>query len=348
MIGSSAPSLLVDEAIGEIGRRPGLIPVDVDPAAGRLVWMDIGDTSLTESYFFRSSQQFLEQTAEAFRFSTSIDVLDEASIVTDACYPSGFIYHMGRSGSTLLSKALSRVPGNLVISEAPPHFFVWPLLLNEWRSPKEGDRAALRRFRHLTLAMGRSRTRGYGAHFVKFTTYVVLFARFISSAFPEVPSLFLYRHPAEVLVAMAREGPGWRRLKDSDFGAFAAGCTVDEVKALSELAFYERCLFRFMRAALEANSQGMTLINYRLLVPDNLTLILSALNHQVEPKELAQMQEQFAYYSKDDTGQRRFVPDSTEKQAGITPEIALLVQRRLIPLYHELEGAENNLSRFRP
>ena len=55
------------------------------------------------------------------------------------------------------------------------------------------------------------------------------------------------------------------------------------------------------------------------------------------------MQEQFDYYSKDESGRQRFVPDSAEKKKEITPEIDALVRPELLDLYQELESAGMNL-----
>ncbi len=343
MIGTSAPPLVTAEALREIYDRPGLIPVDINLDERRLVWMDIGDTCLVESYFFRSTQRFLEQIPDPLRFSTAIDILDRDDLLGETCYPTGFIYHMGRSGSTLLSKALSRVPSHLVISEAPPHFSIWPLLQGSWQREITLNAQNIRRFRNLTLAMGRKRRDEYRAHFIKFTSYNVLFIDFIRAAFPDAPFLFLYRHPAEVLVAMLKEGPGWGRLKNSDLGAMVAGCAVREVQKLNEPAFYGRCLRQFLSAALEASPEGLTLANYRTLQRNNLPMFLAALNCQADKQDLQLMQDQFDYYSKDDTGQKRFVPDSAEKLREVTPEIQALIRPSLIELFHILEKARNNM-----
>jgi len=39
------------------------------------------------------------------------------------------------------------------------------------------------------------------------------------------------------------------------------------------------------------------------------------------------MQDQFGYYSKDESGWQRFLPDSAEKKKEITPEIDALVRK---------------------
>ena len=343
MIGISAPVLETERAVREIIARPGLIPVDIDLEVNRLVWMDIGSVRLEESFFFVSTHRFLEQTPEPFKFSTGLDILDRSDLLTDGCHPSGFIYHLGRSGSTLLSKALSSVPTHLVVSEAPPQFFIWPLLSGGWRASVSKDEQNIRRFRNLTLALGRRRQNDYDAHFVKFTSYVVLSSDFIQAAFPDVPALFLYRQPAEVLVAMGRQGPGWRRFKNSDFGVAVSGMSRDQLATVGEMAFYAACLRQFMNAALRASTRGLTLANYDLLRRDKLSAFLAALQRPVKPGELQLMQSQFDYNAKDDGGKRRFVSDVVAKRQAVTLESETLLHSGLIELYQHLQNAPGNL-----
>jgi hypothetical protein len=331
------------EVIKQVRQRPGLIPVDIDLNSKRLVWFDIGDHHFAESFFFVSTKRLLPKQRRLYSFTSDVTVLDEQDILTQYVYPTGFIFHMGRTGSTLLSRALARSPRCLVISEAPPQFFIWPVLQGDWLAPLEHTAENKRRYRNLLLAMGRRRRDEHQAHFIKFTTYNVLFINFIRAVFPDVPALFLYRHPAEVLIAFADQGPGWQAAKDEGLGAFVAGCSLSEVESMSIQAFHERFLGRFMAAALQAEVEGLTLSNYRQLDRRHLARILQALNYTAESGELALMQEQFDYYSKDDNQQTRFVPDEIEKQRGITDEIELLAKPRLMPLYEQMEEAANNI-----
>jgi len=326
----------------EIKSGYGVIPVDIDLENERLIWMNVGDYHFSESFFFVSIERL--RNTKLHSFSSDLSVLDSDKLIEDTLYPSGFIFHMGRCGSTLLSKALAKSEGHLVISEAPPHFLIWSIWNEDWENPFVYTEEHLRKYKNLILAMGRKRRSGYEAHFIKFTTFNIMYIDFIRRVFPDVPVIFLYRDPAEVMVAFSEQGPGWQRFKDSAFGAFVAGCSLNQVKAMSAQSFHEHFLYQFMSAALQASSRGMIFMNYKELTPNNLPLILKIFNRRASDEELNRMKEQFEFHAKDDDQQVRFIPDTAEKRGKINPEITELVSMRLIHLYRQLESAENNFS----
>jgi len=333
-----------NQIVQEISQRPGLIPINIDQDNHKLVWFDIGDHPLTESYFFTSTDLLIEKQPNPICFTTEISTLASADILTDYLYPSGFIFHMGRCGSTLVSKALARSPHHLVISEAPPHYLIWEYLQGTWLKPLEFSQENLTIYRNLILTMGRKRGSDQRVHFIKFTTYNILFIDFIHQVFPDVPCLFLYRDPAEVIVSFLRQGAGWFRFKDAELVAFVTGCSVEETKAMEGLTFVERFLMRFMSAALEASVEGMRYLNYEQLNPQNLEVVIDAFNCTTSPDQIALMQTQFNFYSRDDSDTTHFVSDKADKQKEITPKIKSCVERNLTGLYYQLEQSERNLA----
>ena len=128
MSGKTTLYLQHSQIVQEINKRPGLIPIDIDLDNHKLVWFDIADHQLTESYFFISTELLISKQDKPELLTTEISTLASDDILRDYIYPSGFIFHMGRCGSTLLSKALARSPSHLIISEAPPHYLIWEYL----------------------------------------------------------------------------------------------------------------------------------------------------------------------------------------------------------------------------
>ena len=332
-----------EEAIDVIKNGIGIIPVDIDLENKRLIWMNIGDYHFSESFFFVSIEKLLK--IRIYSFASDLSVLDSDITIVDSIYPSGFIFHIGRCGSTLLSKALARSHDNLVISEAPPHFLIWSIWNEDWVKPFIYNEEIIRRYKNLILSIGRKRRSSYKAHFIKFTTFNILYLDFIREVFPDVPIIFIYRDPAEVMVAYAEQGPGWQNLKDTAFGAFVAGCSLNEVKTMSDQMFHEHFLYQFMSASLEATPDRLTFINYKQLTPDNLGLILKVLNYSPNIDDIEPMKEQFKYYAKIDDRRVRFTSDIATKRQKITPAIEKLVGLRLFKLYEQLEEAENNISK---
>jgi hypothetical protein len=335
-----------NQIVQEIKKRPGVMPIDIDQDNHKLVWFDIGDHQLTESYFFTSTKRLILKQERPILFTTEISSLASNDILTDYIYPSGFIFHMGRCGSTLLSKALARSPKHLVISEAPPHYLIWEHLKGNWLKPLEPSKENRTIYRNLILTMGRQRLSDQQAHFIKFTTYNILFIDFIHQVFPDVPSLFLYRDPAEVVVSFLRQGAGWFRLKDTELGALTTGYSVEETKAMSPLIFIVNFLIRFISAALKTSVEDLAYLNYDQLSPQNFEVILNALNYTTSPDQIALMQRQFYFFSKDDSDTTPFVSDKTDKQKEITPEIKSGVAGKLTELYNQLETSEKNLTRL--
>lgn len=332
-----------DQIVCEIHRRPGLIPIDIDEENGKLVWFDVGDHQLVESYFFVSTKSLISKQEQPTLFTTEIHTLESDDILADFVYPTGFIFHMGRCGSTVLSKALARSSHNLVISEAPPHYLIWKFLQGDWLKPLEYSQENFTIYRNLVLAMGRRRLSDQQAHFIKFTTYNILLIEFIHAVFPDVPCLFLYRDPAEVMVSYLRKGTGWFRFKNAELGAFTTGYSIEETRAMNQLAFIEKFLIRFISTALNASVEDLHYLNYDQLTPRNFGTILNALNYSPSADKLALMERQFNFYSRDDSDNTLFAPDKDAKQSEITDEIRRCVEGKLNALYAQLKRSERNL-----
>ncbi len=118
--------------------------------------------------------------------------------------PSGFVFHLSRCGSTLVSQLLAALPSCRVISEAGP---IDAALRagNGDASIDETTRIAwLRAMVGMLGQPGRAEERRY---FVKFDSWHANLLPLILRAYPDVPWLFLIRDPVEVIVSHLRR-PG--------------------------------------------------------------------------------------------------------------------------------------------
>jgi gluconate kinase len=114
--------------------------------------------------------------------------------------PSGFIFHMSRCGSTLISQMLAALPRNIVISEAPPIDTVLRL------KPHQADeQERIVWLRGLLSALAQRRNAEEEQFFVKFDSWHIFHLPLIRRAFPDVPWIFLYRSPVEVMISQLRE-----------------------------------------------------------------------------------------------------------------------------------------------
>jgi len=84
-------------------------------------WSHFGEQRLREPFFEGSVQRCLfKPFNRLFRYSTPITRLVDWLQAHPGLRPSGFIFHMSRCGSTLVSQMLAALPHNIVISEASP------------------------------------------------------------------------------------------------------------------------------------------------------------------------------------------------------------------------------------
>jgi hypothetical protein len=112
--------------------------------------------------------------------------------------PDGFIFHMSRCGSTLVARMLAALPGTALVSEAAPLDAIVRLALGaDW--PEARGIAALR------AMVGALGGRPSARYVVKLNSWHALALPLFRLAFPDVPWLFLYRDPAEILASQMAE-----------------------------------------------------------------------------------------------------------------------------------------------
>ncbi len=332
------------EAVRAIRERSGLIPIQVT-ADGRALWADVGQHAFTEWKFRSSVAAATVARDPTLAFSTDLSLLERDDLVFKTLTPTGFIFQVSRCGSTLLARALARSPRNNVINEASPlHEGFWGVYTDSWRQGVERPER-VRALRNLVLAVARRRTAEQRRAFVKFRSWNVVFIAALRRAFPEVPFLFIYRDPAEVLVsALTREPFGYTRLKGTPAAGFILGCSARETASMDTLTFLARMHAAYLRAALAHADPGLRFIDYEQLRGETLGELLSAAFRCAPSRdELARMHHQFAYYSKDESGTLAFTRDGERKRALITDELAGVLERELAELYESARREPRNL-----
>jgi hypothetical protein len=247
-----------------------------------------------------------------------------------------------------MAKALAQMPNHITVSEGTPlHENLWQYLTCQWQKPVALTKNKLALIRNLILAMGRCRLPGQQHFFVKFRSWNVVFVEAIQQAFPEVPCLFMYRDPAEVLVSsLSKSTTGQSRLKDSGAAAFITGHSTETLKTMGDLDYFASLYQQYLRAGLSPPPGRMHYLNYKQMTKANLAGILQqAFGYTPSAKGLALMQAQFGTYAKDDSGATPFTPDSQAKQKQVTHEIRAVADERLMSWYEKLEHSHSNLNK---
>jgi hypothetical protein len=173
--------------------------------AFRVDWSDFGAAPLNEPFFEDSvARVFRRPFNRLFLHSTPIEALACAAEAARRVPPDGFIFHMSRCGSTLVSQMLGALPGAIAISEAGP---IEAVVAARRARPDLREEDQARWLAGMIGALGQARRGDERRCFVKLDAWHTLDLPLFRRVFPTTPWIFLYRDPVEVLVSHLRR-PG--------------------------------------------------------------------------------------------------------------------------------------------
>lgn len=160
-------------------------------------WCHLGHKRLTAPFYDQTiSEAMRSQFNLVFHHRTPVGTLLDWAAEHPGIPPTGFIFHMSRCGSTLVSRMLAALHHTVVVSEPPP---LNAVLRAGNRGVDEAQRLAW--LRAMISALGQPRVGTETQFFVKFDNAHTLDLPLIRRAFPEVPWIFMYRDPVEVMVS---------------------------------------------------------------------------------------------------------------------------------------------------
>jgi hypothetical protein len=277
-----------------------------------------------------------EQAANALRFQatagqrklrwTDIAELEKAGTVAGPD-PAGFIFHVSRCGSTLLTWVLAALEETSVVAES----VVLDDILDGGKAAGLSAETIAVRLRGLLRA--HARLARPGRSFVKFDCDHLFHFELIRRTFPAVPWVFLYRDPLEVVVSHARQrglpmvpAPGEIALWEG-FGRRPMAELVDEYAA--------RKIGQICEAAIGAHRPGMSLlVNYRDLVtrlPVDILPFFGIAPNAAERERIEASLQRDAKHP-----ETIFKPDAANKKRAATPHQQAAIERWARPAYERL------------
>jgi hypothetical protein len=311
----------------------GWLPVDAVVVDGRpgLLWMDMSDVSLAEPFF----QQTVER-AKASELFTEFDVLPQLEKVVDSVPPTGFIFHSSRCGSTLVANACRAVNGSIVLSEANPIDKLVARFITD--AAEGGVKESLYSvfLRGVVHALGQRRTGNEQHLFVKFACCSFAQIERIRRIWPQVPWIFLYRDPVEIIVSNLANVPPW--LQDDDRRVLASIIGVSPV-AVAEMRLEELCARTigsfYSLAHRLLNDKGL-LVNYNQLSVPVISTLLNFFKVALSSEEIETITRGSRMYSKEVSG-RTFVSDADAKQKLASDLVLEMAAQWVMEPYRLLE-----------
>ncbi|MDT8409960.1 MAG: hypothetical protein RQ741_10210 [Wenzhouxiangellaceae bacterium] len=304
-----------DQARELLARHPGLVPIAIHPGerpgdAQSIYFADIGSAPFVEWKHIYTIQRLAEQGRIERFFATDLALLDQPLPVADGLQPDGLLLHVSRCGSTLFCKALARLESNMIINQGGPlQSGFWAALTDHWQQPLVASEENLTRLRRLVHLLTRRRGGNFERCFVKFISWNSVYADFIRAAFPDTPTLYLYRDPAEVLATVLQETTAALHARGTPLARTLTGLADATTTAMDDIEFLAHCYARYYAVVAEgAEELSLGLVNYRQMrQPECFAAVLErGLGWQPGDADLDRMREQFSYYSKDDSNSTRY------------------------------------------
>lgn len=292
-------------------------------------WILLGEKRFTEPFHNDTLEICLRQPFnQLFSRRTPIEFLGELDEKSKGIAPTGFIFHISRCGSTLVSQMLAALEKNIVISEAAP-------IDKIIRIGNAADEEKVQRLRGLFNALAQKRFEREENFFVKFDCWNVFDLPLIERAFPDVPWIFMYRNPIEVLVSQMRQ-PGVHMIPAAIEGIFP-GMNLFEILQFSLEERFARSIAAFCEAGIKnADRPNWKFINYNQL-PDAVTgEIFEHFRVNFSDEEIEKMNGAAKFNAK--TPQLEFSPDGEEKRKEAGENLIFYAEKYLNPLYEKLEN----------
>lgn len=294
-------------------------------------WCYLGTKRFTDFFFEATIFGALELPFNTlFRHQTPISVLQEWHSESSGLRPTAFVFHSSRCGSTLVSQMLAALSQTIVLSEPPPVDVLARSYLRVPHVPVE-QRAAWLQW--MVSAVGQRRTGAEHYYFIKFEPRTTLELPLLRHAFPDVPWIFLYRNPVEVLVSVLTQTaplttPGFT-FPDP------LGLDLTQLSAIPADEYAARMIGKLTEAAVQHHDEMCTLVNYSEL-PD---ILWNGLERQLgmtmTPGDIEIMRRQCSFHAK--SPGKPFQSDTEKKNRDASDRIRLLAEQWIMPHYRALE-----------
>jgi hypothetical protein len=181
-----------------------------------------------------------------FQHQTPLGALRDFAPPAFGPEPAGFVFHLSRCGSTLVSQMLGRCrPAWCCRAGGARHHAPRAA----WRGDGGSDL-----LRGLVGALGRPRAAGERRLFVKLDSWQIHALPLLRRAFPDVPWIFLLRDPLEVLVSHRRQRGA--QMIPGVLTPAAAGLDLATAAGMEATAYAAHVLARACAAARDGLSLG--------------------------------------------------------------------------------------------
>lgn len=323
----------------DISQLRGWLPVDAVIRDGQpgVIWLDLRDVEFREPFFEQTVARVRKERADLVERFTTFDAFLQLEKLSNFPQPAGFIFHSSRCGSTLVANALKVFADSCVISEPGS---IDKLIGRYFTDVQDDKRRELLYsvFVRAALNLLGQHTKTTGKYFVKFAAISALQMYRLKRIWPNVPAVFVYRHPVEVMISNLEDPPQWMDIeRDPRMAAAILGVPEAKVLEMSREEFCARTLGRFYLTARSMVDRSLRLLNYQQLSLDSLLALSKFLGLRIAQKEHDAIAASLRVHAKDPAGARHFVDDTERKRKSASPLVYEMAEQWAIGPYQKLE-----------
>jgi hypothetical protein len=296
-------------------------------------WCWVGAKRFTDPFFDHTINACMRLPFSVlFRPQTSIEWLGDRHKATPGLEPRGFIFHMSRCGSTLVSQMLAALEGSVVLSEAGP---IDAVLRAQFRDPSLGDAQRTEWLRWIISALSQRRNGDETHLFIKFDSWSTLELPLIHRAYPDVPWIFVYRDPVEVMVSQLSQRGA--HMMPGTIEPELFGMNLAEAFEMQPEQYCARVLALTCEAALRHHqSCAGLMINYEQLPDAVWTNIADFFGIELSETDVQTFQRVAMLDAKNPS--LAFEGDSKAKQNSASEAVRKAAEEWLDPVYKRLEA----------
>jgi hypothetical protein len=303
------------------------ICVNMTAEGPRVHWYHRADTAFDDAYFADTVARAAKRPFNlVFGRSTTLDEAGEIAERSRTLPPAGFLLHMSRCGSTLVSKSFALRADTLVIAEPGPINDVLSMA-----DPEASEETRIRRLRWIVALLARPQRPEQVRAFFKLDAWHARHLPLLMKAFPDVPWMFLHREPLEVLVSHMR---AFSYMMSAANAPAAIGMPVTEAIRIPRVEYCARVLAEILDAVRQSCASTAQLIDYRELPDAVWGRMADVFGISFSDIDIARVRAGATYHAKQP--RMPFTSDVAEKQACATDEVRGIVAGRLGSIYRDL------------
>jgi len=261
---------------------------------------------------------------------TALSSLTIQAQIVKSITPAGFIFHLSRCGSTLISGCLSELDTTCVFSESP--------VLTEILLDQALGEAAQQKYLQQLIDLQASVFPERPYVVIKWNAWDIFRWDLIRTIYPQVPVIFLVRNPVEILASHQRSA-GRHMSGDPTLACVHLVFNKNQDVPESLLAFRIGVLNGLLvEMQLVGVDDSVYRVDYRQLDLDKLSEICTYFRIPFTSKEVSRIKSRLGFHSK--SPMLRFNEDGVEKQKLFSPMDVKRIEQTLLSLYNQF--SKNN------